>query len=188
MTSLILILLRKGVIRPQKLVQQQETKIFIIKLSHYDKPEFQESVDELIFNKVSWCLSVTVWPFFPWKQFYFNLTQKIFTIITSERPNRGKFRFGRNRSFGHIHRSFGRSFGRISVPKITKNRRFWCPKSIKLNYLSNAFRISIMMPLILKFIINFQIAQISSWLKVRKNVKMGQKYAKMTFFSDSAIR
>ena len=42
-------------------------------------------------------------------------------VLSSERPNRPKTRFGRNRSFGQIHRSFGRSFGRISGHKISQN-------------------------------------------------------------------
>ena len=37
-------------------------------------------------------------------------------IESSERPKHPKMRFGRNRSFGHIHRSFGR----ISRVKITR--------------------------------------------------------------------
>ena len=39
----------------------------------------------------------------------------------SERPNYLKSSSAEPRSFGHIHRSFGRSFGRISCQKIRKN-------------------------------------------------------------------
>ena len=41
--------------------------------------------------------------------------------LFSERPNRPKLSSAEPRSFGQIHRSFGRSFGRTSGQKIRKN-------------------------------------------------------------------
>ena len=49
--------------------------------------------------------------------------------MTSERPNHLKLSSAEPRSFGQIHRSFGRSFGRISGQKIRKNEQFFSSKN-----------------------------------------------------------
>ena len=46
----------------------------------------------------------------------------------SERPNHSKLRSAEPRSFGQIHRSFGRSFGRISGHKMRKKTVNFCQK------------------------------------------------------------
>ena len=51
--------------------------------------------------------------------------------LTSERPNRPKMRFGRNRSFGQVDRSFGRSFGRIFPKKTGQNGEYFTKKLLR---------------------------------------------------------
>ena len=56
---------------------------------------------------------------------FFNDILQCCTVNTSERPNHLKLSSAEPRSFGQIHRSFGRSFGRIFAKKRVRITQKW---------------------------------------------------------------
>ena len=114
-------------------------------------------------------------------------------LAISERPNQLKLSSAEPRSFGHFHRSFGRSFGRISTKRrvrITQKLRIFHQKfdKTKYAYLHLCNILVVLFGCNLQYLAWYNWAEKSSKQYRKMSFKIVRNSPKMTFFADSVVR